>query len=65
MVTEKVKPTKEEILAKMDSAAEGAGEMVQAWAEQHPEAAKDLGVLFRTFVPTCGYTRLGRIIREL
>jgi len=65
MVMVKTKPTKEEVLAAMDKAAEGAGEMLQAWAEAHPDAAKELGDLFRTHVPTAGYSRLGKIIKSL
>lgn len=59
------KLSKEENIKAMDAAAEGASEMFQAWAEKYPEAAKEIAVTMRTFKPTCGLKRLGRIVENL
>ncbi len=64
MVTETKKLSKEENIAAMDAAAEGAGEMFSAWKEKYPEAAKEAGLLVRTFKPSAGLKRLARIIED-
>lgn len=59
MATEK--KSKEESIAAMDAAAE----MFQAWAEKYPDAAKEISVIMRTFIPVAGLKRLVRIIAKL
>ena len=61
-------PEAEARMAEMDAKAEDAAEMLQAFQEKYPEAAKDFGEWMRTFgtsMTGCGLKRAGRLVAKL
>ena len=68
MATKVVNPETEAKLAELDARAEGAAEMLQAYAEKYPEAAKEFGEWMRTHgtsMEGCGLKRAGRLVAKL